>query len=373
MQAGVQVDIVTTDDDGPGRHLDVPLGDRIDLDGYGLMHFRKQTEFYKVSLPLLRWMRRHVQGYDLVHIHALFSFTSIAAARVARRADVPYIVRPLGVLNSWGMRNRRRLLKLLSCWLIERRILRYATAMHYTSRQEQAEAEASGACARAFIIPLGVEISRFTQMPKAEDFFAKCPRARGRKVVLFLSRIDPKKGLEILLPAFAEVQRMIPEACLVIAGNGTTDYVGRCRAIADQAGLKDVVWPGFLDGEDKLAAYAAASAFVLPSFSENFGIAAVEALAAGLPCVLSTGVAVSEDVAANGAGLVVPPTAAALKDALVRLLTDDVVCRKFRLNARRLAEEKFSIQAMGTALRELYLEVLSTRPSGNCSQALLHA
>src|SRR5207247_2285355 len=110
----IQVDVATTDDDGPGCRMNVPLGQRIERDGYGLFHFRKQTEFYKCSWPFARWIRRHATDYDLLHIHALFSFTSVVAARAALRCGLPYLIRPLGVLNRWGMENRRRVLKSLS-------------------------------------------------------------------------------------------------------------------------------------------------------------------------------------------------------------------------------------------------------------------
>src|SRR6185436_478853 len=119
VQAGVAVDVATTDDDGPGKRAAGPLVQRVESDGYGTFFFPKQTEFYKVSLPLRSWLKQHVADYDLVHIHALFSYSSNCAARLAWRKKVPYIVRPLGVLNRWGIRHRRRGLKALSLRFIE--------------------------------------------------------------------------------------------------------------------------------------------------------------------------------------------------------------------------------------------------------------
>ena len=359
-RAEVQVDVATTDDDGPGGQLDVPLGERVTQDGYGVFYFQKQTDFYKVSWPFRRWIAERIRDYDLVHVHALFSFTSNCAARTAQRQRVPYLIRPLGVLNRWGMRHRRPWLKSLSLKLIERPILRQAAGMHYTSQHEQIHAEAAGATARPFLIPLGIDLSPYNRLPNPEVFFKRCPAARGRRVVLFLGRLDEIKGLEVLLPAFAGVRQSEAEACLIIAGAGQVDYVGKLRRMAGHLGVADaVIWPGFLEGDQKLAAFAAATVFVLPSYSENFGIAAVEALAAGLPCVLSTGVAISADVAAAGAGIVVPPEPMKLKEALVRLLSDDSLNRQCRRNAVRLAEERFSLQAMGQRLLAAYNEVLN--------------
>jgi glycosyltransferase involved in cell wall biosynthesis len=356
---GVQVDVATTDDDGLGCRMDVPLGQRSERDGYGVFHFRKQIEFYKVSLPFNRWLAAHVLDYDLVHIHALFSYASTSAARHAQRHKVPYIVRPLGVLNRWGMENRRRLVKSLSFQFVEKPILRHAAGMHYTSHDEQREAEAAGATAHPLVIPLGIDLAPFEQLPEAEHFFRQHPVARGRPLLLFLSRLDAKKGLDLLLPAFAKVRQAVPNALLVIVGDGPTDYVKSCHQIAADAGVAEtVIWPGFLGGKDKLAAFAAASVFVLPSYSENFGIAAVEALAAGLPCVLASGVAVSADVAAGEAGLVVPPDSDSLAAALIQLLLDDAQREKFAGNARQLAASRFSLATMGEILAAAYREVL---------------
>jgi len=363
VRAGVQVDVITTDDDGPGRHLAVTLGERIERDGYGTFHFRKQTEFYKVSLPFRRWVRQHARDYDLIHIHALFSFTSIAAAHAARRAGVPYLIRPLGVLNRWGMDNRRRLLKRLSFRFLETPILNHAVAMHYTARAEQVEAEQSGATARAAVVPLGINVDHFVALPTAEKFFDKFPQAKGRDVVLFLSRVDSKKGFDLLLPAFAKVHARFPDSLLVIAGDGEAAYVSALRAQTAQLGIaRDVLWAGFLGGADKLAVFAAATVFTLPSYSENFGIALVEALAAGLACVTTDGVAVSVDVRARDAGIVVPCEIAALADALESMLGNASLRTKFSANARRLALERFSLNAMGQGLVELYTSILIAPP-----------
>src|ERR1700677_4503086 len=138
---GVQVDVATTNDNGPDNRLDVPLCQRMQRDGYGVFYFRRQTRFYKASLPLSRWLSAHVADYDLVHIHALFSHASNSAARHAARRGIPYIIRPLGVLNSWGMENRRPLLKTLSFQFVEKSTLLHAAAIHYTSQAEKSEAE----------------------------------------------------------------------------------------------------------------------------------------------------------------------------------------------------------------------------------------
>ena len=361
VKGGVIVDVATTDDDGPGGRFDVLLGRREERDGFGVFHFGNQTEFYKVSLPFRSWVRRHAAEYDVVHIHALFSHTSIAAARAARRCGVPYVIRPLGVLNRWGMQNRRRWLKSLSFRFIEQPILRHAAAMHYTSRAEEREAAQSGATAPAAVIPLGIDLGQFERLPDAGLFLRRFPRAAGRTLVFFLSRLDEKKGLDLLLPAFAQIKAKHPAAMLVLAGRGEEAYVAALKKESEQLALADdVLWPGFLAGEEKLSAFAASTMFVLPSYSENFGIALVEALAAGLPCLTTEGVAVSEDVREREAGVVVAAGLGEVAAGLERILSDGPLRQRLGTNARRLAEERFSFEAMGTALKALYQQLASS-------------
>lgn len=354
-RAGVTVDVATTDDDGPGGRVNMSLGKRVERDGYGVFYFRKQTEFYKVSLPFKRWMNEHATEYDVVHVHALFSYTSNCAARVAPRARVPYVVRPLGVLNRWGMENRRPFIKALSFRFVEQPILRNAAAVHYTSRQEQRQAEDAGVRARGVVIPLGVDVTQFQKLPDAAVFLKRFPEAAGRPIVLFLSRIDPVKGLDLLLPAFGKARERHPDALLAIAGGGGANYIAQLQEQVRRLGIGGaVLWAGRLEGELKLAALAAATAFVLPSYSENYGVALVEALAAGLPCVTTEGVAVSDDVREQDAGIVVRAEMEPLSEALDRLLGDAALRSRLGANARRLAAERFSVEAMGNALQKLY-------------------
>lgn len=360
--SGLKVDVATTE--GPGER-------RINHDGINVFYFQRQSEFYKVSLPLSRWLSKHIRDYDLVHIHALFSYSSYSAARLASKNGVPYIVRPLGVLNRWGMLHRRRLLKRFSFRFIERRILRNAAAIHYTSKQERLEAEEAGVRTESVVIPLGVELSGFRELPGPEPFFERFPHSRGCDLILFLSRLHPKKGLDLLLRAFAEFQlrqhRQPPAESgrlplLVIAGDGDRQFVSALQVLAAELGIENaIIWTGFLGGGDKLSALAAASVFVLPSYSENFGIALVEAMAAGLPCVMSDQVGVANDAKEYDAGLVVPCEASALASAMRRLIDDPELRRRLGENARRLIEDRFSLKSMTDSLVKLYEHILSGR------------
>ena len=358
---GIDVTIATTDDDGPGRRSNVPLETPVLMpSGARCFYFRKSTEFYKISSTMRHWLRKQITEFDVVHLHALFSFSSIAAARIARQRGVPYIVRPLGVLNRWGMEHRRPILKQLSLRFLDLPALRGAASIHFTSRAEMNEAVAAApaiAQIPSAIIPLPV-----ASVPPEDDgdadFFSRFPQARGRAIILFLSRIDKKKGVELLLDAFKAVRTDIPEALLVIAGTGDEAYTQSLRERATTLGvMDDMIWAGFLEGAAKAAAFRAATVFVLPSYSENFGIAAAEALAHGVPSVISDQVALSEDIAEADAGIIVPCKATAIATALSSLLRKPETRARLTANARQLVSQKYSDQAVGQALLALYKSV----------------
>lgn len=351
---GVEVEVATTNDDGPGRRLNMSEGSE-DGGGFRIWHFPKQTEFYKVSLPLARWLDQQVSRFDLVHVHAVFSFASVAAARAARRAGVPYLVRPLGVLNRWGMEQRRPWLKALSFRLLDKPLLDRAAGLHYTSVQEREEAADLGLRAPAVVLPLGFDLAESEVLPSPARFHEAFAGTADRPLVLYLSRLDPKKNLEGLLEAWTQVTG---PARLVIAGDGDAGYAAALRARADQLGLGDrVLWTGRLEGELKRAALAAASLFVLPSHSENFGIALLEAMAAGLPCVSTPGVALAAE--AEGAVRLVDGQTGALAAALQELLDQPEESMRLGRAARELASRKYTLSAMGRALKAWYEEVQS--------------
>lgn len=356
----VTMEVATTDDDGPGRRLLRSFGaDHLRLESGAVSpvrrYFAKRTEFYKVSPGLAWWLARHAQEYDVIHIHALFSFSSIAAAWAAWCAGVPYIVRPLGSLRRYGVEKRRPWLKQLSLKLVEGPILRHASIVHFTSEVEREEAEALGIPLRANVIPLA---SVSVGVDDVTILSGRFPALCKRRYLLFLSRLDPVKNLEGLLGAMAILAQQFPEIMLVVAGGGDPDYVASLKKNAEQLGIaSQVVWAGFVDGELKAGLLAGAQVFVLPSYSENFGIAAAEALQAGLPCVLGKGVAIAGDVENAGAGIAVGTKAVSIAEGISPYLSSQEFRNRASKAAAAYATAEFSLETMGARLRELYLSV----------------
>lgn len=323
------------------------------------IYARRLFSPYKIAPGLVTALSKHLAAHDVVHIHGLFSFASTVAAWMARRLEVPYIVRPLGTLNTYGITMRRRRLKQLSLGLIESQIIRCAAAVHFTSESELEEARALGLIFRGVVIPLGIDREL---MDTTRSIRMGYPALAGRLVVLFLSRLDPKKNVEGLIDAVAASDTLKRSTSLLIAGGGAPAYLDTLKARAAAAGVADhIVWLGHVESEYKMAAMAAADVFALPSFSENFGIAAVEAMLAGLPCVLGQGVAIATEVARAGAGLVVAPNPRAIAIALEQILGNDGTRHEMGKRGRCLAEREYSTRVMAERLVSLYGKVCRGR------------
>jgi glycosyltransferase involved in cell wall biosynthesis len=353
-RAGVEVHVATTDDDDRGRQS-VPLGTPVAAGGATYWYFGRTTRTYESSLGLTSWLLRHTAEFDLVHIHSVFTFPATVAAKIAHRRSVPYVVRPLGVLNRWGLRSGRAWAKRLSIRLIEGDILRRAAAVQFSSVTELVESEEACALGRTVVIPNPVDI----QPPDPPGLFrARYPAMAGRRAILFIGRLDPVKGIELLLDAFAVVRRRYPETLLVVAGSGGECYTRKLRARADELGIADnIVWTGFLDMAGKGAALADADVFVAPSQSESFGVAAVEALGAGVPSVIGDGVGIAGEVSDAGAGLVVPPNARAIAAAVEYILQDHELAFGLASRARALVSSRYRPDAVAAQVMKLYAEI----------------
>jgi glycosyltransferase involved in cell wall biosynthesis len=203
-----------------------------------------------------------------------------------------------------------------------------------------------------------VEISK----GNPEDFRRQFPQIGERRIVLFLSRIDEKKGIELLLDAFADVHGQAPDTVLVIAGAGSENYLQKLERRAKDLGITNsVIWTGHLHAAIKWAAFASADVFVLPSYSENFGVAAAEALACGLPVVTTNRVGLANEIRAANAGVIVRPKSTEIARALAELSRDSPKRQLFSLNGRKMAEARWSLHYVGVALNNLYREIQSNR------------
>jgi glycosyltransferase involved in cell wall biosynthesis len=359
-RTGIEVHIAATDDDGPEAHLDVPLAQPLVRDGVTYWYFRRQTRFYTVSWPLTHWLLKHVRDYDVVDIHAVFSYPSLIAAWCAWQHGVPYLWRPHGMLNHWGMYYRHPWLKKLSLWLIERHLLARAATINYTCEQERLQAEEQGIKTASILLPVPLDLAPFEHLPQPGTFRARYPALAHKTVFLFLSRLDPKKGLDLLLPAFAEVRQQVPDAMLVLAGSGEPQYQALLIRHVQELGIAQAVcFPGFLQGEEKMAALVDSDLFVLPSHSENFGLAVAEAMASKLPVIISDQVGVAHDIVQWQAGMVIPTRHDKLVAAIVQLATDTQKRQQFVINGQKLVWTQYKADVVARSLLHIYTTVVA--------------
>jgi glycosyltransferase involved in cell wall biosynthesis len=382
---GVEVTVLTTDSNGDSGQppLEVPLNQPVFEDGYQIRYFHcSGFRRYKFSLELLRWLWENTTEFDLAHIHALFSPVSTAAATIARYKKLPYILRPLGTLDPADLQKKRRLKQVYAA-LLERHNLAGASGIHFTSAQEAKISERFGTSSTDIIIPLGV------RPPQSVNPLI-LPDQRGTKTIsrenssscqvrhqlgisddlpllLFMSRIDPKKGLNLLIPALEKLLQEGLRFQLVLAGTNPQDpdYEKQIlEQIKASVLAENTTITGFVSGELKQDLLQAADLFVLPSYYENFGIAVAEAMVAGTPVVISDQVHIWEEISNAEAGWV----CACEIDNLTLVLQEalqDVEQRKRRgENAQAYALKYYSWEVIAQQMIQTYKQILEVRNKG---------
>jgi glycosyltransferase involved in cell wall biosynthesis len=274
------------------------------------------------SPGLFREVTRIADSYDAVHIHSMFLFPQFAAALAAQRAAVPYIVSTRGALDP-HLRRRRSTIKALADVAWQRRALHRAAALHFTSDEEARQAADVAPRVPRIVVPNGVRCSAYASLPSPRVFRDRWLGGSEAPVVLFCGRLARKKGIDVLVRAFAATRRESGDAWLVIAGPDDEGLTPALRALADRQSIGGrTVFAGMLRGEEKLQALAACDVWALPSHGENFGNAVVEAMAAGLAVVVSPEVNIAPAIEAAGAGVVAERTVDAFARAIGALLHD---------------------------------------------------
>ena len=311
---------------------------------------------YGYSPRLLPWLRARRETFDSVIVNGLWQYPGFAAWRAFAGTATPYFVFPHGMLDPWFKRSYP--LKHLKKWLYwpwaEYRVLRDARAVIFTSDEERRQARESFwlyRC-REQIAPLGVEASPLTF---ADEFLSRFPALRDKRIALFLGRLHPKKGCDLLIDAFARTASDDQQTVLVMAGPDQIGWASelRDRAARSQIGER-VIFTGMLDGSVKWAALRATDVFVLPSHQENFGISVAEALACGVPVLMSNRVNIWREVQEDGAGFVEPDDAAGTERLLRRwFATAEPKRAEMRRRAAECFRKRFEIGRAAASLLKI--------------------
>jgi glycosyltransferase involved in cell wall biosynthesis len=356
---GHEVHVFTTNVDGPGNS-DVPTGRPVDVDGVQVTYFPSSV-FRRLywSPSMGRALDAQTANFDLVHVHAIFLWPTLAGARAARKHHRPYVLSPRGMLVPELIRRRSRWVKKAWIALIDRHNLEAAAAIHTTSAIEADHLRSFGwSLPPVTTIPHGVDDPEPSDGQLSPDVSAVVARGLA---VLALGRISWEKGFDRLIAALPQAS----EARVVIAGG---DADGLAAQLADQArrlGVADrvTILPRFIDGADKEALFASASVFAMTSLSENFGLAAFEAMRRGVPVLATPDVGMAEIVRESGAGVVVDPSPAGIARGLNTLLADPAASRAMGEMGRKCVVADYGWQAVAKLMEDLYRAVLARNAS----------
>jgi len=363
---GVDAEIAATNDDGPGV-LDVPFGELVDYRGAPVRFFprwspssRALREF-AFSASMTCWLWRHIPDYDLIHVHAMFSHACTAGMAIARWHRKPYINRPLGLLCEWSLTQSAARKKAFLA-LIERSNLNHAAALEFTAEQELDEAKPLGLTTPAFVLPFGLHLP--VQIPNARAALReKLGVPADMPLVLFLSRIHHKKGLHLLIGALEALASR--RFHVVVAGSGDAGYERQIKQQVEEGPLVGRAhFVGFAQGEAKDLLLQGADVFALTSYSESFAIAAMEALAAGTPVLLTPGVPVASLAARFDTGWVCDLELVSIARAATAMLDNlpNTSAVAARANRGRALARHFVWSEIGAHMKIAYELILRGSP-----------
>lgn len=354
---GHEVTICTTNLDYPRGILNVATNAPTVANGVATWYHALNFRPLHFSVTLGKWLLRHVAEFDVINIHGLYRFPPTFAATVARRQGVPYLIKPHGSLDPFLYQQSRYSLQLKRLYerLFDLRNLNSAGAIQYTSEEEALRAEYLGLRAPAVVVRSGIDWSDFETLPRSGAFRQRLALAADQSLILFLGRLNFKKGLDLLVPAFAKVVREVPNACLAIVGPDNEGLGAKVRQWCRESGVEgNVRFVDHISPKEVRQAYADADVFVLTSYTENTGMTVVEAMACRCPVVISDQVNIWPLIRQAGAGIVVPLVVEQISEALLMSLHDREAAERMGRSGRALAKEQFSWESIGDQFDRVY-------------------
>lgn len=357
---GISVDIITTNANSLGK-LDIPLNVWIEEKYYRIKYFPCwHRNDLILSTSLANWLINHVGDYHLVHTNTVFAPLVLLVHWVCQLRQIPYIMTPHGMLEPWAM-SYKAWKKRLYYTLFEKPALQQASAIHVLANSEASNIKSLG-LPHPVVVPNGIHCHEFDTLPDPEIFYQQFPATRNKTLILFLGRIDPKKGLDLLAPAFAKAHNQFPQTHLVVAGPDSIGFLTTATNYFVQAGCLDAVtFTGILTGSLKHAALAAASLYVAPSYSEGFSMSILEGMASGLPCIITTGCNFPEAATASSAHVVDIDTDA-IADALIGCLSHPQQAKAMGDRAREFVFQNYTWEKAAKKMLQVYKAIIEKKP-----------
>lgn len=312
------------------------------------------------SFHLSKTLRKEAGRFDIMHIHEIWHHSHFAAYRIAKSLGIPFIVTIHGALEPWGL-NFKKFKKKVYSSLIQRRILEQASALHAITTREVESIKNFKINNKIVVIENGIDLNEFQNLPPKQKLVEHFPELRDKEILLFLGRLHINKGLDILIRAFSRVVEKHPNARLLLVGpdeNGYKEHI--VRLIREENITEKVIFTGLLVGEKKHSALSGADLFVLPSYSEGFSISILEAMASGLPVIITKPCNFPE-VEEQNAGIVINPNVSELEDAMSKLLANTEIRQNMGKNGKKLIMDKYNWGTISDKMLNLYNDVLNRK------------
>jgi glycosyltransferase involved in cell wall biosynthesis len=368
IDRGIDAEIATTNDNGSDL-LDVSLNQRICYQGVPIWFFPcfapssfKPLRELVISSQLTSWLWDEISNYDLLHVHAIFSYPSTVAMAIARMQKIPYIVRPLGQLCQWSLQ-QNSFKKQIYLKLIERANLDRARSFHFTSSQEQQEALELKLTSPSFILPHGLYLAPLLSDAR-QHLRQYLDIPENEPIILFLSRLHSKKGLDYLIEALGKLPNY--PFTFVIAGNGSKDYEMHVDSLLLANGIQHRTRTvGFVTGKLKNLLIQGSDLFALTSYSENFGVAVLEALAASLPVLITPGVALADLVNSEKIGYIADLNVEAIASTLRFALDNPEQTKAMGHKASQIVLKHYTWDSIAKKMLTIYRSILEEQKDSN--------
>jgi glycosyltransferase involved in cell wall biosynthesis len=299
------------------------------------------------------WLKQEISKYELVHIHTIFSYTSYIAARYCRAFGIPYIVTPHGALDAYCLKQKWvRKQIYLTCFGFE--AFKRASAIHCASSMEKAEVARLISHRNIQVVPFGTDEPK-TYEASNEHFF----KTNNRQIILFLGRIHPIKGIEFLIEAAGRLRAQRNDFIIAICGNADCHYGKKLQSMVKQRKLDDCFcFLGFLKGPEKTQFLLRSSCLVLPSHHENFGVSVIEAMACGLPVIISDKTGLADSVVSSGGGMVVRNQISEIESAIKNYLDHPEFRSQVGEKGKKLVEKEYRWRKVVGQMVDLYNKAL---------------
>lgn len=318
------------------------------------------------SPELKRQLAHSFDSYDVIHCHGLWEACLWNAAKAAHTANSPYVISSHGMMEPWSLQ-QSRIKKQIARRLFVERYLKQASCLHATAEQEARNVRKLGFRNPIAVIPIGLDVSTYYISTRKDEIENKWKSLKGKRLLLFISRMHPKKGLLNLAKAWGDLFRNYPDWHLVIAGPDSGGHARQVRSAITAIGAENATtFTGPVYGDVKRKLYASCDIFVLPTFSENFGIVIAEALASGKPVITTKGTPWSE-LEKHDCGWYIDIGVGPLREALGQAMSSsDSKRAEMGKRGRALIKEKYSWPKIAGQMIDVYRWLLVKGNKPDC-------